>query len=372
MSKLVLVGAGHVHLGLFARIPLLQRRGHQVTVISQSSTYCYSGMAPGVLGGQYSGNDIILDIKSILEGFDVRFVPQKVVHIDPHHRRLTLEDGSSEPYDTVSFNIGSRIQVEGLSLDPGRTIPAKPIINFLKIRESVENLLDENQRPRITIAGGGPAGLEITANLCRLAERRSRILDVTLVSSGPVLSGLPIGARRAAVKVLERAGVRIMEDCRLTGVEDRWVEVEDGSKLEADLVILATGIKPQSLFIDSGLPVGEDGGLSVNKYLQCVDHPEIFGGGDCVTPEKGRFPRIGVVACRQNPVITRNVIAALEKGKLSSFRERKSYLQIFNLGDGRGLMVKGRLWVSGRPVFRLKDAIDTRFVGRLKRSVGTV
>jgi len=370
MSQLVLVGAGHVHLGLFARIPLLLRRGHHVTVISQSPTYCYSGMAPGVLGGQYSGNDIILDIKAIVEGFGARFVPQKAVHIDPQNRRLTLEDGSSETYDTVSFNIGSRIQVEGLSLDPGRTIPAKPIINFLRIRERVESLLGENQTPRIIVAGGGPAGLEIAANLCRLAERRSETLDVTLICSGPLLSGLPGGARRSAVKALERAGVRIMEDSRLTAVEDRRVGLLDGSKLEADLVILATGIKPQSLFTDSGLPVGEDGGLLVNKHLQSVGYTEIFGGGDCVTPENGRFPRIGVVACRQNPVITRNVIAALEKGKLSSFRQRKSYLQIFNLGAGRALMMKGRLWFSGGPAFRIKDAIDTRFIGRLKRSVG--
>ncbi|MDF1567356.1 MAG: FAD-dependent oxidoreductase [Spirochaetaceae bacterium] len=370
MSQLILVGTGHVHLGLFARIPLLHRKGHQVTVISQSSTYCYSGMAPGVLGGQYDENDIILEIKAVVEGFGVRFIPQKVVHIDPKHHRLTLEDGSSETYDTVSFNIGSRIQVEGLSLDPGRTIPAKPIINFLKIRERVESLLDENRTPRIIVAGGGPAGLEIAANLCRLAERRSATPDVTLVSSGPLLSDLPAGARRTAVKALKRAGVRIMEDARLSAVEDRRVGLLDGSKLEADLVILATGIKPQSLFTDSGLPVGEDGGLLVNKYLQSVDHPDIFGGGDCVTPESGRFPRIGVVACRQNPVITRNIIAALEKGKLSSFRRRKSYLQIFNLGAGRALMVKGCLWFSGRPAFRLKDAIDSRFIGRLKRSVG--
>jgi NADH dehydrogenase FAD-containing subunit len=350
--------------------PLLLRRGHRVTVISQSSTYCYSGMAPGVLGGQYGGNDIILDIKAIVEGFGAGFVPQKVVHIDPQNRRLTLEDGSSETYDTVSFNIGSRIQVEGLSLDPGRTIPAKPIINFLKIRERVEFLLGENRRPRIIVAGGGPAGLEIAANLCRLAERRSQTLEVTLISSGPLLSALPGGARRSAVKALEKAGVRIMEGCRLTAVEDRQVGLLDGSKLEADLVVIATGIKPQSLFTDSGLPVGEDGGLLVNKYLQSVGHPEIFGGGDCVTPENGQFLRIGVVACRQNPVITRNVIAALEQGRLSVFRQRRSYLQIFNLGSGRALMVKGRLWFSGRSAFRIKDAIDTRFIDRLKRSVG--
>jgi NADH dehydrogenase FAD-containing subunit len=105
MSHLVLGGAGHVHLGLFARLPSLIRKGHQLTVISQSSTYCYSGMAPGVLGGQYD------------EGFGIRFIPQKVVQIDPVRKLLTLDEGPKEPYDVVSFNIGSSIPAAGMTLD---------------------------------------------------------------------------------------------------------------------------------------------------------------------------------------------------------------------------------------------------------------
>jgi NADH dehydrogenase FAD-containing subunit len=117
MSHLVLVGAGHVHLGLFAQLTSLTRKGHQLTVISQSSTYCYSGMAPGVLGGQYDGSDIILDIKAIVEGFGIRFIPQKVIQIDPVRKLLTLDEGPKEPYDVVSFNIGSSIPAAGMTLD---------------------------------------------------------------------------------------------------------------------------------------------------------------------------------------------------------------------------------------------------------------
>jgi NADH dehydrogenase FAD-containing subunit len=369
MSRIVLVGAGHVHLGLFARIPSLLRKGHQVTVISQSPTYCYSGMAPGVLGGKYDGSDITLDIRAIVEGNGVPFTERKVIHIDPVRRELTLETREIEPYDIVSFNIGSSISAEGMILDPQNTIPAKPIFNFFRIRETLEQLAAAHAVPRIIIAGGGPAGLEIATNLCRLAERRGCRVEVTLVSSAPLLPSLPPGARRSAYRALKEAGVRMLEYCRLEAFDGGRARIQGGPDLDADLAILAVGIRPPNLFRDSGLRVAADGGLLVNRHLQCPEFPEIFGGGDCVTPLHGPAPRIGVVACRQNPVITRNIFAFPEGRKLAVFRQRKSYLQIFNLGRSRALMVKGRLWYSGRAAFRLKDAIDTRFIRRLRRSV---
>ena len=343
-----------------------------MTVISESSTYCYSGMAPGVLGGEYQGTDITIDIEAVVSGYGIRFIPQKVTHIDPIRRVLTLGDRTEVSYDIVSFNIGSIIPVDGLSLDSSRVLLAKPILNFLPMRSRVEALLGEHPAARVVVAGGGPASLEIASNLCRLAELNRRTLDVTIVSSGPLMPSLPRGARRSVLRNLKESGVRVMDQCRLHAVDDRRVRIQGGPDLEADLVVLAVGVRPQSLFNDSGLPTGVDGGLLVNRCLQSSVYPEIFGGGDCVTPEVGRFPRIGVVACRQNPVITRNIMAALENRSLSKFRLRRTYLQIFNLGRKRALMVMGRIWFSGRMAFRIKDAIDTRFIHRLRRSLSSV
>ncbi len=51
------------------------------------------------------------------------------------------------------------------------------------------------------------------------------------------------------------------------------VRLENGEVLGADIVFVAVGVKPSSLFLDSGLPTGTDGGLLVNEFLQCVGHP---------------------------------------------------------------------------------------------------
>jgi rhodanese-related sulfurtransferase len=97
--------------------------------------------------------------------------------------------------------------------------------------------------------------------------------------------------------------------------------VTDRRTLDADLVILAAGVAPNAdLARDTGLDIGESGGILVNECLQTSD-PNIFAGGDCaevanlVTGGPGYFP-LGSMANRQGRVIGTNLSrkAALDRG----------------------------------------------------------
>ena len=78
-------------------------------------------------------------------------------------------------------------------------------------------------------------------------------------------------------------------------------------------------MKPSKIFETSGLPVGPDKGLLVNRYLQSVKHPDIFGGGDCICFEDKPLDKVGVYAVRQNPVLLNNLFAQLEGRPLQVF-----------------------------------------------------
>jgi NADH dehydrogenase FAD-containing subunit len=135
-----------------------------------------------------------------------------------------------------------------------------------------------------------------------------------------------------------------------------------------DLAFLALGIKPSSLFRDSGLLTGEDGGLLVNTCLQSVVHPEIFGGGDCVSLAGRQLPKVGVYAVRQNPILFFNLLAALEGREMEIFRPQKDYMLILNMGDGRGILWKKNFVWEGRLSFLLKNRIDRRFMKKFQVS----
>ena len=73
--------------------------------------------------------------------------------------------------------------------------------------------------------------------------------------------------------------VRLLDDGtgRVAGVE-----TADGQRIDADLVVMAIGVRPNvELAKEAGLEIGETGAIAVNEFLQTSD-PDIYAGGDCV------------------------------------------------------------------------------------------
>jgi NADH dehydrogenase FAD-containing subunit len=147
--------------------------------------------------------------------------------------------------------------------------------------------------------------------------------------------------------------------------------LENGAAHRVDVLFLAAGVEPSPLFRDSGLPTGPDGGLLVDRTLQCQGHPDIFGGGDCIHFHERPLDKVGVYAVRENPVLRHNLMAALETlegrgDRLKPFDPGGGYLLVFNLGRGRGVLHKGPVAFDGRLAFRIKDYIDRKFIRRFK------
>jgi NADH dehydrogenase FAD-containing subunit len=245
--------------------------------------------------------------------------------------------------------------------------PVKPIENLLAARRKIREA-GLGKKFRVIVVGGGSAAVEIAANLGHLGRDTGKIGGITLVSRSAVLGEFPEKARAQARGALARWGVETIEGVAAESIADRRVRLENGEDLEGDMVFVATGIRPSPLFRKSGLPTGEDGGLLVNEYLQCVDHPELFGGGDCVTLAGSPLARVGVYAVRQNRPLHRNLAAFLEGRPLRRFDPGGDYLLILNLGDRTGLFRRKRIVWSGRLAFLLKDYLDTKFMRKFQVS----
>jgi len=174
--------------------------------------------------------------------------------------------------------------------------------------------------------------------------------------------------RELALASLAERGIRVLEGVRAQAIEDRRVVLSDDDELECDLTFLAVGVQPSSIFADSDLAVGTDGGMLVDDTLRSLSSPELFGGGDCICLQSRPLPKVGVYAVRQNPILYNNLMAALEDEAMCHFVPQKMYMLILNLGNGRGILQRGRLVLDGRWPFLLKDWIDRRFMARFQVS----
>lgn len=365
-KHLALVGAGHAHMTTLLRLRDFTGRGHRVTVVSSSPYHYYSGMGPGMLSGMYRPEEIRFHIEKMARERDADFVEDTVIRTDPDRCSLFLASGRNIQYDIASFNTGSVVK----NISDGNIENAfrvKPIRNLLDARQSVLDLRG-NAASKVLIVGGGPAGVELAGNVQQLIDEQKLEAKVTLVSGSALLPASPARARILAMKSLTRRRVEIVENTIIERLEPERIRCKDGRTFAFDVLLLAVGIEPPRLFRESGLPVGDAGGLLVNSFLQSVKYPNIFGGGDCISFQLRPLDKVGVHAVRQNPILHNNLRAALENGRMRPFKPQAAYLLIFNLGDGTGIFCR-KNWVwNGKLAFRLKDYLDRAFMRKFQVS----
>ena len=364
--RLLLVGGGHAHMMTLAGIHGFVRKGCEVTVIGPSNYHYYSGMGPGMLGGFYTPEDIRFATRHVVEKQGGKFIPGKAVRVDPERKIVYLESGEGVPYDVVSFNAGSQIPKPDMERDTEDIYTVKPIERLRKARDRIEELLSKKPL-RIGIIGGGPSSAEIAGNVWRLCKNSGKHSAEIIVFAGSVLMArFPRGIRKRARKSLSRRGIGILEGNRVKRITDSGVLLDTGETHALDFIFLALGVTPNAIFKTSGLPTGPDGGLLVNRYLQCTEYPDMFGGGDCIYFQDQPLDKVGVYAVRQNPVLLHNLMARLEDRVLQPFNPGGDYLLIFNMGDGTGIFKKKWITFDGRLAFMIKDYIDRKFMRKFQ------
>lgn len=365
MGRLVLLGAGHAHMTVMARIPEMVARGHEVLAVGPLERHYYSGMGPGMLGGSYSDVDISFPVRRMVEERGGTFLLDRAEEILPAEKKVRLASGQLIDYDVLSCNTGSYVPSPMCEPGTAGVYPVKPIENLQRGRERI--LETGSDRPvSIGVCGGGPAALEVAGNAMAAAREAGHGGRVTIYAGSRFISRMPSRVAASCRAEVRRAGIEVVEGSYVDRVETGRVELRDGRAFEHDLIFLALGVKPSRLFADSGLPVGLDGGLRVNRHLQCDGHPDIFGGGDCIWFMPKPLDKVGVYAVRENPVLAHNLLARLEDRALETFDPGGDYLLIFNVGGGRAVFHKSGVLFSGRLAFAIKDYIDRRFMKEFK------
>ncbi|UCD65537.1 MAG: FAD-dependent oxidoreductase [Deltaproteobacteria bacterium] len=363
MNKhLVLVGGGHAHMVTLKNLHTFIDKGHKVTVIGPSLYHYYSGMGPGMLSRTYSPDDIRFATEHVVTKQGGDFILDKVTSISAENKTVYMESGDSINYDVLSFNAGSYVPWDQVKGEQADIFSVKPIETLLQAQARIEELVSL-KKITVGIVGGGPSSLEVAGNIWQLARDKGKFMPEIIIFAGSkLMSRFPEKIRTMAYKSLRKRGIKIIEQDYSKEVRSGKITLESGAVHEVDVIFLAVGVKPSTIFKESGLPIGPDGGLLVNKYLQCTEHPEIFGGGDCIYFQDQPLDKVGVYAVRENPILYHNLMATLEGGELHPFEPGGSYLLIFNVGGGKGILGKNSLMFDGWLAFWIKDYIDRKFM----------
>ncbi len=369
-KHLVLIGGGHAHMVTLENLHTFVERGHRVTVIGPSDHHYYSGMGPGMLGKTYTPAEIRFATRHVVEKQRGTFIRDKAVQILTEEKKVMLASGRTLGYDVISFNAGSYVPRLNLHDDVQDVYPVKPIERLLQARARILELVAQ-KKITIGILGGGPSSAEVAGNVWQLVrDAGGNMPRIKIFAGKRFMSRFPGNVRSKVQHSLLRRGIEINTGGYIQSVQSGAVTFDSGETQLLDFIFLAIGVEPNPIFRNSGLATGPDGGLLVNEFLQSADHPEMFGGGDCIYFEKQPLDKVGVYAVRQNPVLYHNLMAALEDAPLQPFNPGGDYLLIFNLGGGSGVLRKRWMLLGGKPAFIIKDYIDRKFMKKFQAIEG--
>jgi NADPH-dependent 2,4-dienoyl-CoA reductase/sulfur reductase-like enzyme/rhodanese-related sulfurtransferase len=321
--RVVIVGGVACGTKVAARLRRLDPEA-DITVLEKGEHLSYAGCGlPYVLGGLVKDMKdlmctpvgIVRDAAFFRSVKDVKVKTRTLaVRIDRenrvvHARDLENEVESPYPYDELVLATGGNPIRPNL---PGTDLQGVAVLWTMEDALKIKAILDTGTTRRAVIVGGGLIGLEMVEALI------ARGLQVSLVELLP---------QPLAALMDPEFGARIAEALRAKGVDvfcGEKVEalLGDGSavttvrtdrrEIEADLVLLSVGVRPNTgLARDSGLELGPTGGIRVDARMRTSD-PHIWAGGDCVETfhkVSGRPVRqpMGSTANRQGRVIADNL-----------------------------------------------------------------
>jgi NADPH-dependent 2,4-dienoyl-CoA reductase/sulfur reductase-like enzyme/rhodanese-related sulfurtransferase len=192
-------------------------------------------------------------------------------------RRLDGGDEETLSYDKLVFATGAKPVVPPV---PGADRKNVFTVKSVEDSDRIRSFVEENAPGKAVIIGGGLIGVEMAECLADLA------LDVSIVEMLPrILPMLDPEIALLVEKHLDDQGIGVLTGRAVSALEgeDAVDRVVCGDfSLDADMVIVAVGVRPESgLAVEAGLKIGSFGGITVDDGMRTSD-PDIYAAGDCV------------------------------------------------------------------------------------------
>jgi NADPH-dependent 2,4-dienoyl-CoA reductase/sulfur reductase-like enzyme/nitrite reductase/ring-hydroxylating ferredoxin subunit len=307
-EHVVIVGAGAAGS---AAAEMLRRCGYdkRITVIDgeQDSPYDRPNLSKDYLAGNAPEEWIPLRPENFYAEHRIDIVRGTATSVDVARRTIQIEGGDAIRYDALILATSAEPIHLGLDGED------RPMVHYLRsLADSRSIIAAAKKDQHAVVIGGSFIGLEVAASL------RARELSVDVVAPEALPLERVLGRDLGTfIKSLhEEKGVRFHLGHKPARIEEGAVVLDDGTRLDADLVVIGVGVRPRtSLAEAAGLAMNK--GVAVDAFLR-TSAPDVYAAGDIARwpdPHRGADIRVEhwVVAQRMGQTAARNVLGANER-----------------------------------------------------------
>ncbi len=333
--RVVIVGGGFAGLNV---AKALEDAPIEITVIDRRNFHLFQPLLYQVATAALNPSDIAFPIRSVFRGQPnvSAVLLAEVTTVDREACEVRLDDAPPVPYDYLVVATGATHSYFGndqwAEVAPG----LKTIEDALEIRRRVLGAFEEAERHpdradellTFVVIGAGPTGVELAGALIEIALHvladefdhiDTRAARVVLVEGADyVLPVYPTELSDSARRQLEDLGVEVRVGSLVTSIDDRGVDLDDGTRIPSATVLWAAGVQASPLGDTLGVETDRAGRVLVADDLSLPGDPHVFVAGDLAALDG--VPGVAPAAIQQGKHVAAQIAADLEGRHRSAFR----------------------------------------------------
>ncbi|MAU14382.1 MAG: FAD-dependent oxidoreductase [Muricauda sp.] len=306
--RVVIIGGG---FGGIALAKKLAKKEAQVVLLDKHNYHNFQPLLYQVSTGGLEPDSIAYPIRKVLQGYpNFFFRLAQVQEVKTETKRIKTNIGEIF-YDYLVVATGSEtnffgnkgIESKGMAM---KTIPQSLNLRSLILENFEQALLTDDLHERdalmnFVIVGGGPTGVELAGALAEIKkgilpkdypDLDTRRAQINLIQGGDrILPAMSEIASEKAEIFLEKLGVNVWKNIRVTDYDGKKVLTNTKTTFEAETLVWAAGVKAVILKgLDKAQFLTKNHRLKVNEFHQIVGLDDVFAIGDVAQMETEEFP----------------------------------------------------------------------------------
>lgn len=339
--RIVIIGGGFGGLSLAQK---LSKKDVQVVLLDKHNYHTFQPLLYQVSTGGLEPDSIAYPIRKVLKDYsNFYFRLAEVQEILPEEKSIITTIGNLT-YDYLVIATGSKTNFFGNKEIEKNAMAMKSIPQSLNLRSLIlenfeqalltDELHERDALMNFVIVGGGPTGVELAGALAEIKkgvlpkdypDLDTRRAQINLVQSGNcILPGMSKKASEKAEEFLEKLGVEIWTNTRVTSYDGKMVTTKTDLIFNSATVVWAAGVMGSTIKgIDAEELLAHGNRIRVNEFNQIPSYPEIFAIGDVACIENKDTPRghpmMAQPAIQQGKNLGENLVRLLDGEDLKPF-----------------------------------------------------
>ncbi|MBI2436483.1 MAG: NAD(P)/FAD-dependent oxidoreductase [Candidatus Magasanikbacteria bacterium] len=385
-TDILILGAGIGGFETFRTLSKLLKRHNinkKITIVDENNYFTFVPMLHEVATGSIEPTHCAIPLRELIYKTPHEFINARVEYINPEKKQVTTHEGIID-YEFAVIALGS---VTNYFNTPGAeqyTHNVRSLISALKLKYELLGQLNNTHKEElnICIVGGGYTGVEIAGQLYDLALREvtqlypHKKMSITLIHSGDtILNYMPKKVQDKVARRLEKKGVEILLNAKVSKVSNDAVVLADGKTLTSDLTIWTAGFENIGPHYMDPKYCCQKSRIQVTGELTMPDFPHTYALGDnaeILDPHTHiAYPQLAEAAHLEGRYLAHHILRTIH-GKKNTRFVFHSKGTLMPVGDWYGVAQIGPFILFGKLAWWIRRTVYVMFMPGFWRKIRIV